>query len=264
MLIEAIKKGLEIEPPDRDPRTLSLSSAGHCSRQLAYRHHGFVGESLPWRALSIFSDGNYIQDQIRQWIHLYPPSDCQYLADEESETVLKTPKGREVKGHVDGVLRHRPDLGPGDGCTDASHTDRLLEIKSMGRRGFEKLALTAKDFGIEKSYLAQISCYLAALGLEECVFIAKCKDTSDLFECIIKRDAELVKAALARYDSVFDSDRPEVVQRMYHPSKSGWLPWQCGYCAFTAECWKKYSPQEKKDHVWLLYGDYDDETEVEG
>lgn len=260
MLIEAIQKGLEAEPPDRDPRRLSLSAAGHCNRQLAFRYHGVSGEALSWRALSIFSDGNYIQDQIRGWIHRYPPSDCYYLSDEETEVVLKTPKGREVRGHVDGVMHHGvPGMDP---CVDPEHSTRLLEIKSMGRKGFERLSHNLKNGGVEKSYLTQVSCYMAALNLTECMFVAKCKDTSELFECIIKRDDALVAEALARYDEVFDSTAPEMVKRMYGPSEKGWLPWQCGYCPFTAECWKKYLPREKREHSWVLDGDYKEATET--
>jgi hypothetical protein len=254
------RRGFEGEPPDRDPTRISLSSAGHCARQLAYRKHGVAGEKLPWRSLSIFSDGDYIQDQIRRWLHLYPPSECYYLADEEAEVTLKTPKGREVKGHVDGVLYHRAALGASAPCLDAGHHTRLLEIKSMGRFGFERLSATAKNNGIEESYLVQISCYLRALNLDECVFIAKCKDTSDLFECVVRRDDALVDAALLRYDEVFDSADPNSVQRMYGPSEKGWLPWNCGYCPFTQVCWEKYMPREWRPHKWVLDGDYKQAT----
>jgi hypothetical protein len=247
-----IKDHLANEKEDRDPRRIGLSASGHCARQLAFKYHGVQGAPLSWRSRSIFSDGNFIQDQLRTWIHLADKPECYYLADEEAEVTLKTPMGREIIGHVDGVIHHRKELLGVPYCQDTSHATRLLEIKSMSSTGFRMLHRE----GLEKSYQTQVSCYLKALNLEEAIVICKCKDTSELAELVIKRDDQLVADALARYDTVVDSKYPSMVERMYGPKEDGSLPWNCGYCPFWAECWKDFKPVEKLAHKVVLMGDY--------
>lgn len=110
--------------------------------------------------------------------------------------------------------------------------------------------------GLEKSYVTQVSCYLKALDLQEAIVVCKCKDTSDLEELTLKRDDALVEEALIRYDLVIDSKAPLEVQRMYGPKEDGALPWQCGYCPFTKDCWAEMKPVEKQPHKYVLMGDY--------
>lgn len=237
------------EKEDRDPKHIGLSSAGKCGRQLAYKYHGTQGVPLSPRARSIFDDGNLIQDQLRQWIHLSDKPECYYLADEETEVTLTTPKGRGIKGHVDGIIHHEPTLSA---CVDRTHYSRLLEIKSMGSKSYRLL----RREGLEKSYLVQVSSYLRATKLPEATVLCKNKDTSDLAELTVKEDKCSVDEALVRIDSVLDSKAPDSVQRMYGPNEEGALPWQCNYCPFVKICYAKYDPVETEDHKVVLRGDY--------
>lgn len=251
MIDDWIKRYLETEREDRDPKHVGLSSSGKCGRQLAYKYHGTQGIPLGWRPKAIFSDGNNIQDQLRQWIHLSDRPECYYLADEETEVEIKTPKGKVIKGHVDGIIWHKPELHP-NGCTDPSHSTRLLEIKSMSSNGFRAL----KREGLERSYIVQVCAYLRACNLQEALVLVKNKDTSDLKELVITRDDKLVDENLAKLDQVLDSTTPDSVQRMYAPNEDGALPWNCGYCPYWATCWAEAGPVENEAHKITLTGDY--------
>ncbi len=249
MIVEWIQSYLEANQEQRD--RIGLSAAGKCGRQLAYKHHKSDSIPLKWRSLSIFDDGNQIQDQIRGWLHVADKPSCYYLASEEQEVSLLTPKGRKIIGHVDGVIHHTFSLGD-PVCKDGEHKERLLEIKSMSATGFRML----RKEGLEKSYICQVSCYLKALDLQEAVVICKCKDTSDLQELILRRDDEQVAEALQKIDLVLDSTTPDMVQRMYAANESGKLPWQCAYCPYVALCWEKYLPEQVGPNQWVLRGDY--------
>lgn len=251
MLTEWIQDYLANEKDEgRDPRRIGISSIGHCGRQLAYKYHGVAGDPLPWRSRSIFADGNYIQDQLRYWIHLSVKPDCYYLTDEEAEVTLKTPKGHEIKGHLDGIIRHL--AGELTLCRNPDHYSRLLEIKSMGSTSWR----INKREGLDRSYQAQVSGYLKATGLKDAVVLMKNKDTSDLREIVMTLDEKLLDERLAIVDQVLDSTTPDMVQREWRANDDGELPWHCGYCPYVRTCWKDFKPREVETHKWVLDGDY--------
>lgn len=231
-----------------------MSSAGKCGRQLAYKYHGTQGIPLEWRSISVFSDGDLFHGQVRSWLSSCIKPECFYLADEEAEVTLTTPKGRVIKGHIDGAIRHHTNLLTVPHCSDPAHVERLLEVKSMSSKGFRML----KYEGLEKSYIAQVSCYLKATNLQEALVICKCKDTSDLAELTLQRDDKLVDECLEKFDSVIDSKAPEDVLYSYRPKEDGSLPWQCGYCPYWQTCWAAFKPIEKQAHKLVLQGDYKD------
>ena len=252
MLKECIQRYLANAKETRDPKRMGLSGAGHCGRQLAYKYHGTEGVPLSWRSKAIFSDGNYIQDQLREWLYGAITPDCFYLADAETEVQLQTPKGRIITGHVDGIIHHRNSTLDVATCKNPEHVTRLLEIKSMSSIGYRMLA---KE-GLERSYQTQISCYLQALGLSEAIVLCKCKDNSDLTELVYKRNDQLVIEALERFDKVLDSPTPESVYREVEVKDEGELHWRCTYCAFTATCWREFKPAQTGPNKWHLEGDY--------
>lgn len=251
MIDDWIKEHLANEKDEgRDPRRIGISAVGHCGRQLAYKYHGTDGDKLPWRTRSIFADGNYIQDQLRHWIHMATKPDCYYLTDEEAEVILKTPKGREITGHLDGIIRHMgQELTT---CRNQDHYSRLLEIKSMGSVSWR----INKKEGLDRSYEAQVSGYLKATGLKDAVVLCKNKDTSDLREVVITLNEKLLEERLQIVDQVLDGEAPELSNREYGPDEGGSLPWNCGYCPYWRTCWKDYGPVENEPKKIKLTGNY--------
>ena len=233
MIIESVKKYLESLPPDRDPKKISMSSLGHCQRQLAYRHHGQAGRSLDWKALSIFDDGNKIHDQVRGWLRLALVESPFELVMEEADVEVATPKGRRVGGHCDGVLKPRSASGP---------APMLLEVKSMADYAFEKLVSSGE---LDEGYVVQATAYMRGLSLASALVLAKNKNTSELFEVVLKPNDAALDKRLAILDTVLDSESAPGVEREHKPNPKGFLPWQCGYCPFWKTCWEDYGPVEK-------------------
>lgn len=237
MIVEKLKAKYAATPADRDPSKIGISSIGHCSRQLAYRKHKVQGIPIGWRSQVIFDDGRLHHDAVRAAIRGLDLSPYTF-GGEEAKVSIRTPKGHEIVGHVDGYIFD--DDGPA----------MLFEFKSMSVYGF-------KDFlagKIDDSYLAQASGYMLGSGLEDALFLAKNKNTSDMAEMLVKRDDALLNKRLIVLDSVLDSKRPEDVPREYGPKKGdkGELQWQCGYCPFWKICWEKRNPKEVDEHKVVI------------
>ena len=217
LLVPLIEQWVESQPADRDPRIISMSSLGHCARQLAYRHHGAEGRPLDYRARATFADGDAHHELVREYLASALLPTCYRLVDQE-----------KVRGKCDGVLQH-------DGaCKEADHGSELLEVKSMGEYAFTKFG---RERMVDDSYLIQASAYAMALWLTKIHFLVKNKNTSEMDEAVIPPNVELVEARLRILDLVLSSKNAEDLKREYGPSDKGNLPFQCGYCAFVFQCY---------------------------
>ena len=237
-----IKAGLEDKVDSRDPSLISMSSIGHCARQLAYRVHGIEGKPLTWRAQMIFNDGDWTHTQLRSMLFqsLKKAGSCFTLCKEEADVEFSG-----VSGHIDGVLEHNKDCT----LTGPDHVSMLLEVKSMNDRAFCELK---KEHQIPWEYRCQVSGYLAASGMQHAIIIAKNKNTGDLAEYRYTIERDLLVNRMVVIDTIASSDDPEEVARDYEPNNRGNLPWQCNYCPFVSLCWRDYELQEKKGRKFQI------------
>ncbi len=237
-----IKAGLEKQIDDRDPTTVSMSSIGHCARQLAYRIHGIDGAPLSWRARMIFDDGHMAHDQIRFMLAeaLGESKSCFALVKEEMDVDFSG-----VGGHIDGILEHS------EACkeTGEDHVSMLLEVKSMNDRAFAELK---KNQELPWEYRCQVSGYLAATGLNHAIILAKNKNTGDLAEYRYTIERDLLVNRMMVIDALIKSEDPEQVARDYQPNNRGNLPWQCNYCPFVKLCWRDFELEEKKGRKFSI------------
>lgn len=236
--LTAIKEALEEGSEKRDPKVISMSSLGHCARQLAYRMHGTPGTSLTWRALGIFSDGNLHHDSIRSLLKKGLEGGCYSLQDQELSVSYEG-----ISGHVDGVLRHDR------ACSVLSHGDLLLEVKSVNDRGYGDVL---KKGELSFEYRCQVSGYLKALGLKQAVIILKNKNTAEISEFLYDLEEGLVNERLAIVKTVKASQTPDDVEREYFPDKKGKLSWRCGYCPFVETCWEDEGVTLVKEHKYQI------------
>ncbi len=245
-----VKTGMAKQVDTRDPSQLSMSSLGHCARQLAYRHHGVTGVPISWRGMSIFEDGDMHHDMVRYWLEetLNPKIISDPLAPEGKKVLFQSCYALEsqeesvdlvgIPGHIDGILRH-DDVR----CKAKDHPTYLLEVKSMNDRAFKELV---KEQELSLEYRCQVSGYLAALGLKTAIIAAKNKNDSNLEFFTYDVEEDLVEQRLDVFQRVMESEEPESIEREFTPSKSGRLPWQCGYCPFAQTCWRDFHPVEGK------------------
>ena len=244
LIVPLMKQFMADDVDTRDHTEITMSSLGHCARQLAYRKHGKLGEPLTWRAIGIFEDGDYHHYQIRKTMSdalQYRDKEgkiigahCFQLVDQEVEVELCG-----IKGHLDGVLKH-----DSTSCKDPLHTDMVLEVKSMNERSYKE---AVKNQELSWPYACQVSAYLAAKGLTSALIVLKNKNTSEIAEFIFQMDPELVVSRVSMVDKINKSSRPEDIDREFMPKKSGALPWQCNYCEFVFDCYQPYGIERVKD-----------------
>ena len=238
---DGIKHRLAKAVDKRDPSHITMSSLGHCARQLGYRYHGIEGTPLPWRTMMVFSDGDMAHNQLRAMIveSLKDSRSCWELVEQE-----KSVNYQGIIGHVDGVLAHKDQE-----CHNTNHKPMLLEVKSMNDRGFKELAKT-QEIGFE--YRCQVSGYLAGLGLETAVILVKNKNNGELQEFIYHREDDLLSHRMGVIEAITLSQGPEDLIKEYQPNSRGNLPWQCGYCPFVQLCWRDYEVVQVKPNVWKV------------
>ncbi len=241
-IVSDIKKMLENTVDDRDPSNITMSSLGHCARQLAYRFFEIPGRPLPWRSYMVFEDGDMAHEQLRKMIVAVLNDNrlsCYELNGQEDAVAYEG-----IPGHIDGYLKH-----DGVKCQNPEHCDMLLEVKSMNDRAFTELKKT-KQTGFE--YRCQVSGYLAALGLKKALILGKNKNNGDIKAYIYEREDNILKERVAVVEAICLAKEAEEVNREYSPNSRGNLPWQCGYCPFVQVCWRDFSLVEKKENKWQI------------
>lgn len=209
----------QFQSEDKKKDGLRLSSSGKCVRQLAYGLHGFEasGKELDSRARLVFWAGDLTEMTL---VALAKVAGCQITATGFGQLKVKlTIAGKEIEGHPDGLLLEGNEL-------------LLLEVKSMSSYAYERFE---KGF-IDPSYLAQINCYMEALGVHRCVFLAQNKDSGVISEKIVDKNDELMDLVEVNLTTVITSTKENLPERPYQPDAKGLYPWMCAYCAYHKTC----------------------------
>jgi len=138
-----------------------MSSAGTCARALSAEILGNEIEPLPEFVYKAAEEGNWHEKRIKEQLK----SEGFNVHDEQLELVLEYPSFNLV-GHIDGkvkniIFAHNVN----------APEEKLLEIKSMSQFQFDKWM--KEGFSGFPSYAAQITCYMEATGLNECLYIVK-------------------------------------------------------------------------------------------
>ena len=156
---------------------------------------------------------------------------------EELLLTLSSLAGHEVKDEqkevsIEGVLGHQ----------DAVIDNVLVDCKSSSGRGFDKFKNNYVSSDDPFGYIAQISSYAEANGLNEAAFLAINKQTGEI--CLSKvHSMEMINASdRVKYikDMVNQSNPPAKCYSDVPDGKSGnrKLDVGCIYCDYKRDCWK--------------------------
>lgn len=239
---EAFKSGLVRQVmEDRGevkPGTLRGSNAGPCARKIAYGYLGAEpnGKEIDARAKLTFLTGDLLEVVLVALIKLVGIQTEGTCLDEGGQQDLWFDAGNGilVPGHPDGILPVQ------EGLSERT----LLEIKSASdytfKHKFEKGI-------IDDGYKLQHNVYLAALGLEQGVFVAINKNSGEITEVWTERDDDYVEWACANYQaavaSTLDSLPPRYSDNDAYGPKidkrtgSTVLAPLCTYCSWRDTCW---------------------------
>lgn len=202
------------------------SSAGKCTRQLAYwKHHPDKAEPIRPRALSIFLNGYSIHEQER-WL-ISQVADLRFV--ERNVEFYPNQIVGVVPGRVDGVVQLRD--GPA-----------LLDIKTAAEFGFRDM----QRQGVPEEYKAQMQCYMDAMGIPRTIIWAYNKNTSHRAVHMIEWDELVHRKVADRFTAVELSTPENLPDRDFKPKREvvrkketgrEYLVWQCSYCPFTEMCY---------------------------
>ena len=139
---------------------IHMSGIGKCTRQLAYKYHGFEqkGKQIDGRAKINFFYGDIAELVLIKVAKLAGVPLAGTGLDQVRITVPLNGSG-EISGYSDGFY-----IGP---------EIMTVSVKSMPSFGF-------KDFEkgqIDDSYIAQANIEMYACGVEKCIFVSLCKNS---------------------------------------------------------------------------------------
>lgn len=163
-----------------------------------------------------------------------------------------------VSAYLDGIMWHPDFFGGGK---------VLLELKTMAKGRFGRLASKRSLMVTEPEYYGQIQPYMGAYGLPYCVFFAECQDTQEIYVEVIRFDPDYAARLLTIAEAVKNSRlRPARVAQSptYHGCKRCEFLNVCHYDAnvdrncrscvnaiaaeggrFYCDRWKAFIPDEK-------------------
>lgn len=138
-----------------------MSSAGKCPRALSAQLNNMEVEPLPAFVMKAAEEGNLHE----VWIKKKLKQEGYSVIDEQEEIELSFPSFNLI-GHIDGKIKNIPYYFNAN-----APENKLLEIKSMSQ--FEYARWMKEGFSGFPNYAAQITCYMEATGLSECLYIVK-------------------------------------------------------------------------------------------
>ena len=199
---------------------LGASIIGHaCSRYLWYNFRMCCQESFDGRMYRLFETGD---KEERRFV-----SDLRQIAvqvhdvDENGRQFAVHAVGGHFSGHMDGCAL---------GIPEAPKTWHVLEFKTHNAKSFAKLVKTGVKVAKPMHY-AQMMVYMGLTGMTRALYLAKNKDTDDLYSERVRFDKEEYSALMERAENIIRSPTPP--QRI--STREDYF--ECSWCPAHKLCW---------------------------
>jgi len=189
-----------------------MSESGKCPRALSARLLGYVSEPTPEWLETAAKEGTKHED----WIVEELIAEGITVTDRQKELLLEF-ENLILTGHVDGIV-----------CTNDNQ--KLLEIKTMSAFEFNRWMKTGFD-GFPQ-YLAQITCYLEATQLPECLYIVKNRSSGYIDRRVIKPMEGYIDEIISRLTEVAGS----VAGGKLFPAEFDIMSIECRRCEYKNLC----------------------------
>lgn len=219
--VDAINTAVAAAEPRGFDLVVRGSSIGHpCERALWYRFRwAHEPEQFDGRKLRLFHTGHVEETRMVFWLRMADVTvhDVDPKTGEQWEVV---DLDGHFKGHLDGIV---------EGLLEAPKTPHLLECKTHNTKSFEQL----RRHGVaaaKPEHVAQMQVYMHLKGLTRAFYLAKCKDTDELYSERIEYDAAHALALIAKAERIRDAHVP--------PARLSDDPefWQCRFCPAHTLC----------------------------
>jgi len=171
--VEQYYRDLAVAENQKPRRWNRASSSGRCPRELGYTKLGIQGDPLTPRRMSIFDDGHFYDEKLKNDIVKAAPW-CVPIPLGSWPSVWI--EGQEITGTPDFII-----LPHGEWPTVG-----LGELKSMSNFAFER----AMAGNIDESYCCQAWVYAQQNDLNPIIFICVRKETRHICEVVFDRTAK--------------------------------------------------------------------------
>lgn len=199
---------------------IGASSIGNpCERHLFYQFRmAHEPEQFTGRMLRLFDTGHAEEVRMIAWLRM-AGVDVQDVDPETGEQWEVEALDGHFKGHLDGILT---------GLLEAPKTAHLLECKTHNAKSFAQL----KKHGVavaKPEHVAQMQVYMHLKSLTRAAYLAKNKDTDELYLERIHYDQAHALQLLAKAERIRDAnDAPERIGTADS--------FACKFCASHALC----------------------------
>lgn len=194
--IEAAVAGAE---PRGFDHVVRGSSIGHaCERHLFYRYRwAHEPEQFDGRKLRLFHTGHAEEIRMVAWLVMAGVT-VEAVDPQTGDQWEVVDLDGHFKGHLDGKAF---------GIVEAPKTPHLLECKTHNLKSFEQL----KKHGVAVSkpeHVAQMQVYMHLAGLTRAFYLAKHKDTDELYAERIEYDVAHALSLIAKAQRIRDAVQP--------------------------------------------------------
>lgn len=199
---------------------LGASVIGHpCSRYLWLLFRHGCKPTFPGRLHRLFETGDIEEGR---FVRELQGIGCEvHEVDEHGQQWAVSALSGHFGGHMDGAAR---------GIPEAPKTWHVLEFKTHNTKSFADL----KVKGVADSkpqHHAQMQVYMHLTGMTRALYLAKCKDTDELYSERVRYNQPLAEGLLAKAE--------QIITAQVAPDRIAAQPdwWQCKFCDAHEICW---------------------------
>lgn len=194
---------------------IRMSSSGHCSRALSAELLGYEPAPTPSWLETSAEEGKWHEERIRHELS------ANYVVTDEQKEVRLDFLGFTLLGHIDGTVQ-RSDPEPTNW--------QLLEIKSMSHFEFDRWM--RGGFAEFPNYAAQITCYMEATGLKQCLYIVKNRNSGYIDRQLLTSTPNSIVSIEYKLQQVVKTVRENRLQEAIFDPQS----LECRRCRYKEYC----------------------------
>ena len=225
ILSQALRETRLAGPRPSSPKIFHASEAGDCKKAIYLKHTGvkeereYPSKDEEARVMMLLADGRMHQEQLSGYIHRAPGV---HLVNVEATRHMEV-DDFWIVGSPDGILHEVKEK-----------KTFVLEIKGLSRFTAQKMRDEDLDT-LKENYgqaIPQARIYSMMHNTDGIKVLVKDKDTSDIKEFTLERDAKVEARIVGKFRDI----RKAIVSEQVPSCDYVKGDWKCKYCPFSAYC----------------------------